>query len=86
MGRKVQIPGPDGTLRDAVDVGIDESSEKWSEFKLDDGTILRAKMSIVSAARVDNDWDQDGNPSYVIKSHNIVTVVESPEKLRRKVN
>lgn len=86
MARKVQVPGPDGQLQDAVYVGIDESSEKWSEFTLEDGTILRAKMSIVSAARVDGQFDQDGNPMYVTKSHNIVSVVESPEKLRRKVN
>ena len=86
MTRKVQVRGPDGTLREAVDVGIEHSSEKWSEFTLDDGTILRAKIIVISVARVDGEWDQDGNPMYVTKSHNIVSVVESPEKLRRKVN
>lgn len=86
MTRKVQVPGADGKLREAVDVSIDHSSERWSEFTLEDGTVLRAKISIISAGRVDGEWDQDGNPMYVTKSHNIVTVVESPEKLRRKVN
>ena len=82
----MQVTGPDGNLRDAVDIGINESSEKWSEFTLEDGTILRAKIVLLGAGRIDGEWDQEGNPVYVIKSHQVVTIVESPAELRRKVN
>ena len=70
---------------EATVVDIDESTERWTELKLSDGSILRTKIVVVSAARIDNQHDSDRNPIYVINSHTIVTVVDSPENLQARV-
>jgi hypothetical protein len=85
MPRKITVTLPDGRKLEGAEVGVSESSEKWSEFKLDDGTTIRAKLVLISAGRVDGQWDTEGNPVYAIKSHQVITVAEAPEALRKKV-
>lgn len=80
---KVRITTPDGAVVDGVEVPIKESSERWSEFSLEDGTIVRAKLSIVSFTRIAQ-HDTDGNPVYVTKATPLQIVVTSPEHLRKK--
>ena len=45
---------------------------------VEDGTILRAKLSVAEVARVDGRWDDDGNPLYFVKSQTVITVAETP--------
>ena len=80
---KVQIPPSNETV-DGVEVEVDEALEKWSEVRLTDGSVLRVKVTVASAIRVDGRWDQDGNPVYVIKGTQTMVVSSSPEKLRKK--
>jgi hypothetical protein len=40
--RPIKATLKDGTVVDASDVPVAESIERWSEFKLEDGTVLRA--------------------------------------------
>src|SRR5665213_1623025 len=53
-GRKIQVPfpTPESTLVDAYEVDIMESTERWTEVHLEDGSILRFKPSILSALRI----------------------------------
>ena len=83
--RKVQLV-PGGPTLDAVDVSVDETSEKWSEYKLSDGTTLRLKQVLMEISRVDEQFDQEGNPMYVIKAQPVMAVVDVPDKLKRRVN
>ena len=83
--RKVQIKDPSGQMVEGYDIAITESTERFSEIKLEDGTVLKAKLSVIGAVRVDDRWDDSGNPMYVIKGQHVVTVAEAPEQLRRKV-
>jgi hypothetical protein len=48
--------------------------ERWSEFKLEDGTVLRAKMTILSAVRVPEMWDPQGNPFYVVNGAPVMII------------
>ena len=64
---------------------VEELTERWSEFKFEDGTIIRAKISIVSVHRVPDTWDPQGNPFYVINMSPTMAIVEAPERLRKKV-
>ena len=66
-------------------VGVLESIERFSEVTLEDGTILKTKLTTIEAIRMDGHWDIDGNPLYNIKSTNIVAISESPEELKKKV-
>ena len=68
---------------DAMDVPITESNERWSELKLEDGTIIRVKQSVATVARMD-EYDPEGNPVYVVRSTPTVAVIQVPEKLKQK--
>ncbi len=80
---KVPFPTPISPPMDGSEVGVSESTERWSEVTLEDGTILRVKPSVLSAVRVDGQYDPDGNPAYLIKAQQVVMVVSSPEHLRK---
>jgi hypothetical protein len=83
---KIPFPAPNSPLRDGSEIMVDESSEKWSEFTLEDGTVLRIKTSLVSAVRIDGEFDQEGNPSYSLKMQPQVAVISVPDRLKRKAN
>jgi hypothetical protein len=82
---KVQVPFM-GKLVEGMDVPISESSEKWSEITLEDGTIIRVKQSVASVIRIDGQFDLEGNPMYVVKSAPSVAIVHVNPERRRKVN
>ena len=80
---KIQIP-PSNEKVDGVEVDVDEALEKWSEVKLTDGSVIRVKVTVASAVRVEGRWDQDGNPQYIIKGSQTMVVASAPETLRKK--
>jgi hypothetical protein len=82
---KVQLV-PGGPLVDGVEVPIDESSEKWSEYKLEDGTTLRIKQVLMEVVRATGQYDPEGNPMYAIKAAPILSVVHVPDNLKRRTN
>jgi hypothetical protein len=82
--RKVAVTLPTGAQGEGVEVQVKESTERWSDFALEDGSVLRAKLMILSAVRVDNEYDQSGNPVYVMNVAPVFTVVNSPDEYRKK--
>lgn len=81
--RKRRIVGPNGQEVDATEVSCQNAREHWNEYLLDDGAILRLKPVATEIFRIDDVYDNDGNPVYVLKSANIVTV-NAPENLKKK--
>lgn len=81
--RKLPVSLPDGRQAEAVEVAIDNSNERWSEFKLADGTILRAKISIVSIVRVQKEYDLQGMPVYQINATPTFAFVDVPASLKK---
>ena len=75
---------PGGGQADAVPVDVNQSSEQWNTYLLDDGSTLRAKLVVTKVVRVENQYDAEGNPVYIFNSQNICTV-QSPENLRKKI-
>lgn len=78
---KVLIPGQGE--QPGTEVLVTESTERFSELRLEDGSVLRVKPLIMGVVRVDNQWDQEGNPMYAIKGGQIATIVSVPEHLRK---
>jgi hypothetical protein len=76
---------PTGQSGEGIEVQVEESSERWSEFTLQDGTVVRAKVTITSAVRVDGQFDALGNPVYVTNLSPIIAIVSVPEEYRKKV-
>ncbi len=62
----------------ATKVNIIESVERFSQIRLDDGTIINIKASPQEVSRIENKFDHNGNPVYVVNSTNVVTVHSSP--------
>ncbi len=83
--RKVKMPSPDGNgIIEGTEVQIAESVERWSEFTLEDGTIVRAKQVMTSAVRIDGQYDAEGRPIYVARGAPMIVVVSVPENLLKK--
>jgi hypothetical protein len=80
--RKITVSLPSGG---AVEVQVEESTERWSEFQLQDGTVIRVKATVLSAARMDGQYDQLGNPMYQVNVAPVITILSVPDRLRKKV-
>jgi hypothetical protein len=83
--RPVKVPLPTGQFADGAEVPVEETTERWTDVTLEDGTLLRVKTTVLSATRVAGQWDPEGNPLYFIKSAPVVMIVSSPDSLKRKV-
>ncbi len=81
---KKTVPDKTGKLVDGTVVRVRESIERFSDIELDDGSTLRIKPVVTEVVRVNEQWDEEGNPLYVIKSTNILFVVESTAELKQK--
>lgn len=71
-----------GKQVEAAPVEVNQASERWNEYILEDGTLLKMKLVLKKVLRVDNEYDAEGNPVYVMQSTN-VTTVSAPKNLRR---
>jgi hypothetical protein len=74
-----------GKVVDGMEVQAEESTERWSDFKFEDGVVMRAKISILSVVRIDGEYDATGNPAYAINMAPTIALIEVPEHLRKKV-
>lgn len=80
--RKVQVQLPDGRTAQGLEVQVDSSNERWSEYTLEDGTVFRGKLNIISVVRVEGEYDPQGQPIYQINAAPFMAFVEIPEKLK----
>ena len=74
-----------GDLVDGTVVDVVESTERFTDIKLEDGTTLRTKVAVAEVLRVDDQWDNDGNPMYVLKNQTLVVVAAAPDNLKKEI-
>ena len=73
-----------GKMVDAIQTNVVTSKEDWNEFTLDDGTVIRAKMSLLSsAARIEGEWDEQGNPTYSLQLTPAIGIASAPADLKK---
>lgn len=77
-GNKVKIQYA-GREVEATPVEVNQAGEKWNEYLLEDGTVLKMKLILKKIMRVENEFDAEGNPVYVMQTTN-VTSVTAPRK------
>jgi hypothetical protein len=82
--KKVRVAVPGLGPVDAYEVGVMESTERWTELKLEDGSVLRVKPLVSGAIRIEGKFDAEGNPVYSLKATQITTIVSVPEHLKEK--
>ncbi len=76
---------PTGEEVNAYDIGVAESVEKWSEFTLEDGTVLRMKVTLGGAQRIVGRYEPNtGLPMYNLNAMPQVMMVHIPEELKKK--
>jgi len=74
----IKVPAPDGNgTVDGIDVQIDEAIERWSDYKLSDGTQIRVKQNVLRCVKILEKFDPDGNPVYMIQSVPLMTVIST---------
>ena len=87
--KRVKIPFPDPsaagglTMVDGDEVTVMESTERWSEIRLEDGTVIRVKPNVMSAIRLVGRFDNEGNPMYAIKGSQAVSIVSTPDHVKK---
>lgn len=83
LDQKVKVNIANVGQLDGTRVSIQESTERWSEMTLEDGTVLRVKPAIVSVIRVDNRFDPEGNPMYAVQGGHMLAIKSVPDHLKR---
>jgi hypothetical protein len=63
-----------------TEIEILEAKERWSEYRLADGTTLRLRPVMIAVFRADGQYTTDGDPVYNMKS-TLVTDVRAPDSV-----
>jgi hypothetical protein len=74
-GKSIKLFGIDVPV---TDVPVVELEERFIQYTLEDGTILKVKNVATSVLRVNDQYLPDGNPVYLVLSAPVVSVVSSP--------
>ena len=82
MDKKIRIKFQ-GRDVEATPIEVNQSTELWNTYMLDDGSMLRLKVIVTNVNRIDNMYDAEGSPVYAIKSTNIAKV-DAPDILKKK--
>lgn len=69
---------------EAMPIEINQGDEHWNQYLLDDGTTLKVKLVTTRVLRIENKYDHEGNPIYLVQSTNVLAV-NSPLSLKRKI-
>lgn len=80
--KNMKVRLPNGREVKAMDVDFETVREDWNEYTLEDGTILKFKTVVSSIIRTEDYDPMTGNPSYHVRSTNMVRV-KVPEELKR---
>ncbi len=68
---------------EATPVEVNQENAPWNTYLLDDQSVIKLKVVLTKAVRIDGEYDPEGNPIYLVQSTNIVKV-ECPDSLKRK--
>ncbi len=83
--QKVKVNLPDGPATGEI-VQIIETKEPFNEIHLEDGAILKLKTVALKVVRVDEKWDNEGNPVYAVTSSTVMSVENAPDHSIGRVN
>src|SRR5947208_1967997 len=62
-------------------VDFELKAESWFSYELIDDTILKIRVILTGVLQIENEYDQSGNPIYVVSSQNVVQA-NAPKKIR----
>lgn len=82
--RKRKVTRQNGKVIDGSIIEITSSQENWNHYLLEDGTAIKVKAVATEVVRVDGEYDNEGNPIYMIKTANIISINPS-ENLKKPI-
>lgn len=65
----------------ATDLDFEIKKEDWNIYEIEDGATIKMKLVVSSIARTEK-FDAEGNPVYVVKSTNLLSV-SVPDRLKK---
>lgn len=68
-----------------TEVPILERKEIPSEYKLGDGSLIRFVASATSVLRINGQYDGEGNPIYLVKTGQAVTIITSGPEVKKNI-
>jgi hypothetical protein len=80
--RKITFNGKE---TDALEMPFTTGAEFWNEYVLHDGSVLRLKSVVTEILKLEDQFDAEGNPVYLLKSTNIVSISPSDRSRKPKV-
>jgi len=83
MTNKVKVKLNDGREAEATPMEINQASEYWNQYLLEDGSIVKIKLVATKILRLDNEYDAEGSPVYFVQSTNVLSV-NAPDSLKKK--
>ena len=85
MEKPVKVATPEGKMTDGFEVPISESTERWTDVRLEDGSLLRLKTVVLGVVRLQGTYDPEGNPMYMVKAQQLMTVSEAKDEYKKPV-
>lgn len=82
LDRKRKINLPDGREVEGTVLNFRGTVEPWTEYLVDDGTVIRIKIVATEVVRLEGEYDPTGNPLYFVGTTNVMAV-SAPDELRR---
>jgi len=82
MGEKIKLNFGSEVV-EATPVDVNQANEYFNQYFLEDGTVLKMKLVATKVFRIDDRYDQEGNPIYFVQSTNVLSV-NSPTELKKK--
>ena len=72
------LPSDEPIKGDTVD--IVNANERWNEYLLEDGNLLRVKLIVIRVVKTEGDIvKQEGIPNYKVKTQLVMDAVKAPE-------
>lgn len=84
QGKKVTVKDQSGRDITGTNVEIKDSKDTYGRLELDDGTVMAIRPVIMQVVRADGQWDNEGNPMYIIKSQMVAAIIEVSDEFKRK--
>mgnify|MGYP001597955159 CR=1 FL=1 len=70
-----------GEMVDGEVLFYEPLSQKWNEYRLEDGSLVKILLVVSKAMRVIGQRNEQGQPIYLLESTNIVTIIPSEQAM-----
>ena len=66
---------------DSEEVEFEPLAERWNEYRLSDGTLLKMKLVVTRVIRLDV-YNEQGEPIYLVNSNNVLSATVPPQLMK----